>query len=75
MCSLSMFDTRRGCSLRGVLHYVRWPELKAPVRSWALASFIAVLQDGSVRMWGYKGFYQQGPGNNEEYPLRLTSPE
>jgi alpha-tubulin suppressor-like RCC1 family protein len=38
-------------------------------------NFIAVLQDGTVRMWGYNGFYQQGLGNNEEYPLRLASPK
>ena len=37
-------------------------------------NFIAVLQDGTVRMWGYNGFYQQGVGNNEEYPVRLASP-
>lgn len=38
-------------------------------------NFIAVLQDGSVRMWGYNGFYQQGLGHNAEYPLRLASPK
>lgn len=37
-------------------------------------NFIAMLRDGSVRMWGYNGFYQQGLGHNEEYPLRLVSP-
>jgi hypothetical protein len=26
-------------------------------------------------MWGYNGFYQQGLGHNEEYPLRLASPK
>lgn len=38
-------------------------------------NFVVVLQDGSVRMWGYNGFYQQGLGNNEEYPLGLSAPK
>jgi hypothetical protein len=38
-------------------------------------NFVAMLQDGSLRIWGYNGFFQHGLGNNLEYPLRLSAPK
>ena len=44
------------------------PGLRNVVAISAGATALALLADGSVRMWGYNGFASMGLGNQEEYP-------
>ena len=36
---------------------------------------MAILSDGTVRTWGWNGYYNQGLGHNSEYVMRLGQPK
>lgn len=49
--------------------------VRSLVASSEASHVMAILSDGTVRTWGWNGYYNQGLGHNVEYPMRLGQPK